>query len=574
MIKSTTKELFFSVDSLKLSWERYVRIGQAEVKDHVGIDSFQWELEENIKKLHKKIVENKYQPSEAFKFKVPKSNGMQRILSLLQVEDAVIYQTFANNIATDAYKELLKTESNSYGFPVNDQVALGLGIFNEEIPDFYFFKKYPDQYFQFSEILKANNKKYYLKTDFTAFYDLISHELLIQYLNEKFISSEDILDLLKSCLKEWAGKKGKYYTNTGIPQTEVASPFFGNLILHELDLIMINKGIPYYRYLDDIWVFSDIKDELETIKLEIDTFAQERGMCINPAKTSIEEFYEIDLLEMEPSGLVKQIEIKTKFPEIDLFEIDPRGLDKKTDPEFELVDFESDIDIDYDNEYLSSKDQSDSIRDQFLENCVEQIFDNYNKIAELNEEDPIHKKNHISKIENACYLIKKGFEVLDHFDYEESPPLDDSIDFKIFFDLLSKYIWKCKPICNVLSFYQKNEDLKKGMLEILYKFKNYEWVIHHMAKGLKRNQKLENSEVENLLSITKQTDSWFSKSSLYPLMLINCANDSSIFRLVKDNLLEETNLQVLKNVIFNKNFGSNEFFTNEEIKKILMSKLK
>ena len=28
------------------------------------------------------------------------------------------------------------------------------------------------------------------------------------------------------------------------------------------------------------------------------------------------------------------------------------------------------------------------------------------------------------------------------------------------------------------------------------------------------------------------------------------------------------------NVIFNKNFGSNEFFTNEEIKKILRAKLK
>ena len=132
MIESISKEKFFSIESLKLSWERYIRIGQREIKDHVGINSFEWKLEENIKRLHEKIIENKYVPSEAFKFKVPKSNRMQRTLTLLQVEDAIVYQTIANKIATDSYDELKKTEFNSFGFPTNDQVALGLDILKEE----------------------------------------------------------------------------------------------------------------------------------------------------------------------------------------------------------------------------------------------------------------------------------------------------------------------------------------------------------------------------------------------------------------------------------------------------------
>ena len=80
--------------------------------------------------------------------------------------------------------------------------------------------------------IKGKRLKFKLETDFTAFYDLISHGFLVQYLNEKFISSDEILTLFKSCLKEWGGKKNEYNTFTGIPQTEVASPFFANLVLH------------------------------------------------------------------------------------------------------------------------------------------------------------------------------------------------------------------------------------------------------------------------------------------------------------------------------------------------------
>ena len=107
------------------------------------------------------------------------------------------------------------------------------------------------------------------------------------------------------------------------------------------------------------------------------------------------------------------------------------------------------------------------------------------------------------------------------------------------------------------------------MLKILHELENYEWVVYHVAKGLYKKQKLENAEIDDLLLLTGQTDSWFSKSFLYPLMLKNCESDSRQLQSVKNNLFEEENQQVLKNVIFNKYIGSNKFFTNSEIKEIL-----
>ena len=166
--------------------------------------------------------------------------------------------------------------------------------------------------------------------------------------------------------------------------------------------------------------------------------------------------------------------------------------------------------------------------------------------------------------------MKKLFKAMDEYhDPNVIIFLDDEIDFKMFLELLSKYIWKCKVICDVLSCYMWNDDLRKGMLEILHKFKNYEWVVYHVAKGLYKNQKLENAELDDLLLLTGQTDSWFSKSFLYPLILKNCESDSRQLSLVKNILFKEENQQVLKNVIFNKYIGSNKFFTNSEIKEIL-----
>ena len=461
MIESISKETFFSIESLKLSWERYIRVRQWEIKDHVGINSFNWKLEENLQRLNEKIVEDKYQPSEAFKFKVPKSNGLQRTLTLLQVEDALVYQTFANNIASDAFDELKKTELNSFGCPVSDDVKLGLDIFKEENPNYYFYKGYQAQYSKYKESIKGKKLKFKLETDLTAFYDSISHEFLVQYLNEKFISSDEILALFKSCLKEWGGKKNKYITFTGIPQTEVASPFFANLVLHELDLAMMNKENPYVRYMDDIWVFSDNEGELWDILLQIDNFATERGLCVNPKKTIVAEFSEdLDLIDMDPSGHIP-IEIENFDPE---------------------DDFDAIIEIDnvYSNESIEPKEKITV--QEFVANCTNQIGWCYFVISKLLKGTDELNKRHQNKIAKHCYQIKAAFEGIEHYGYK--PIIHESFDFNMFLEVLSKYFWKCEPICHVLSFFDENDDLKKGMLKILHEFKNYEWVVYHVAKSL------------------------------------------------------------------------------------------
>jgi hypothetical protein len=204
---------------------------------------------------------------------------------------------------------------------------------------------------------------------------------------------------------------------------------------------------------------------------------------------------------------------------------------------------------------------------EFVANCADQISGGYYEIDKLFNGTHDLNKRQQNKIVKHCHKIKLGFEAIKHYGYK--PNIEESFDYNMFLELLSKYFWKCEHICYVLSFFDKNDDLKKGMLEILYKLKNYEWVVYHMARSLYNYQKLEDNEINELLLLTKQTDSWISKSSLYPLILKNLENNASNFETVKQCLFREENQQLLKNVIFSDDIGSNKFFNNSEIREII-----
>jgi hypothetical protein len=325
---------------------------------------------------------------------------------------------------------------------------------------------------------------------------------------------------------------------------------------------MVEKGNPYCRYLDDIFVFSDDDDELWGIHQQIDNFAIERGMSLNPQKTLVEEFSSVDLLEMGPSGFEELVDpINEHFVEKAELEL---GIEYEEGVGFYIMDSEY-------GRYLDMDEKDEMVNGVFALNCSDEVIVSYHLIEHLHSEKDELSKNQLSEIERACYRLKIFFEAMEHYSGGNTIMImtEKSLDFKIFLELLSKYFWKCRCICVVLSCYMRNDDLKKGMLEILHKFKNYEWVVYHVAKGLYDRQKLESAEIDDLLLLTRQTDSWFSKSFLYPLMLKNCESDSRQLQSVKNNLFEEENQQVLKNVIFNKYIGSNRFFTNEEIKEII-----
>lgn len=126
----------------------------------------------------------------------------------------------------------------------------------------------------FKDIRKAirtdpDGMAYCLKLDVKKYYPSIDHTILKQKFR-KIFKDPDLLWLLDEIIDSTPG-------NTGIPIGNYVSQYAGNFYLSEFDhWIKEQKHIKhYFRYMDDICIFSDSKEELHRLREEIDEYFTE-----------------------------------------------------------------------------------------------------------------------------------------------------------------------------------------------------------------------------------------------------------------------------------------------------------
>ena len=316
---SDVRVKYFNPDNLKLAYLRVVCWNDKTVKDRVGIRAFGVNLEENCKVLSKKICDNKYNPSRGFKFYVPKPSYTLRTKTLLYIEDAILYQAIANKIAEKSYGILKQQEQFVFGSVLNPNVQIGEKLLNTKEPNFFFFKFWQSLFQKFKESviqsIEVDKVKYKFETDITGFFDCIPHYNLLEVLSSQFKVEDEILDILSNCLNIWSGTRDGITPGVGIPQGPVPSFLFANLLLHGLDEKIINKGLKYYRYMDDIKIYGYDETELKYSLIVIDKYLKSVGLSINSKKTSIEKIDE----EKEDATIkeLKKMSVFGSYDEID-----------------------------------------------------------------------------------------------------------------------------------------------------------------------------------------------------------------------------------------------------------------
>lgn len=105
-----------------------------------------------------------------------------------------------------------------------------------------------------------------MKLDVRKYYPSINHEILkLKY--RKLFKDKDLLWLIDEIIDSTDG-------DTGIPIGNYLSQWSGNLYLSDFDhWIKEKKGIKHYhRYMDDIVIFGDNKEELHKLLLEIEEY--------------------------------------------------------------------------------------------------------------------------------------------------------------------------------------------------------------------------------------------------------------------------------------------------------------
>ena len=260
-----------SEKNLELAWLRLHTGQNIQYKNYYRNLFVAYELtkKENIKKLSERLKGGSYQPSRVLRFYLPKLSGLQRPITLLYLDDLIVYQALVNIIAEKFNKEKERVEFKS---------AFSNILNRNRRTNIFFFKKWQEGYRRFIRKIKEyydDGNKWVGHFDLAAYYDTIDHKVLSEQISRNTYQS--FTNLLKKCLGEWSTHKNNKL-NHGIPQGPLSSSLIAEIYMLPIDEKLNKKDIKYVRYVDDIKIFGKSREEVLSGAILLERECKERGL--------------------------------------------------------------------------------------------------------------------------------------------------------------------------------------------------------------------------------------------------------------------------------------------------------
>ncbi len=245
-----------------------------------GVDGVTWGqyeegLETRLADLHARVHAGTYRALPSRRRYIPKADGKQRALAVAAIEDKIL-QAAVVAILTPIYEaEFL---GFSYGFrPRRSQHkaldALAYGI-------------------------KTRNIRWILDSDIQAFFDRLSREWLIRFVEHR-IGDRRIIRLIQKWLMAGVLEEDqRIETTEGTPQGSVASPLLANAYLHYVYDLWVRQwrkrhatgDMIVVRYCDDSIVGFQRRQDAERFLHDLRARLGEFALNLHPDKTRMIEF--------------------------------------------------------------------------------------------------------------------------------------------------------------------------------------------------------------------------------------------------------------------------------------------
>ena len=258
-----------------------------------GVDGLTWrdyelDLERNLGDLHARIHRGAYRALPSRRTYIPKPDGRQRPLAVAALEDKIVQRATAAVLNAIYEEDFL---GFSYGFRpergTHDALdALCVGIVSKKV-------------------------SYILDADIRSFFDEISQEWLIRFLEHR-IGDRRIIRLIQKWLKVGVLENGIVtVSEKGTGQGSVISPLLSNIYLHYvLDLWAerwrrreATGDMIIVRYADDFIVGFQHKADARRFLDEMRKRLQEFALSLHPDKTRLIEFGRFAAANREQRGL-------------------------------------------------------------------------------------------------------------------------------------------------------------------------------------------------------------------------------------------------------------------------------
>ena len=260
-----------------------------------GIDGVTWrdygeDLEDKLEDLHGRVHRGTYRVQPSRRRYIPKPDGRERPLGIAALEDKIVQRAVVEVLNAIYEEDFL---GFSYGFrPGRGQHdaldALAVGITHSKV-------------------------NWILDADIRSFFDTVSHEWLIRFLNHR-IGDQRVIRLISKWLTVGVMEGGVRQPGTaGTPQGAVISPLLANIYLYyAFDLWAqqwrgrhAHGAVILVRYADDIVAGfeheADARAFLEAMRQRMAGFA----LTLHPDKTRLIEFGRHAAAERERRGLGK-----------------------------------------------------------------------------------------------------------------------------------------------------------------------------------------------------------------------------------------------------------------------------
>lgn len=250
--------------------------------------NFSAHLEDNLVKLQKELIDRTYTLGKYREFYIYEPK--KRLIMAQPFKDRVvqwaIYQVlnpvFAQGYITDSYACIKERGTH---------------------------KAVKRLHYWLRQVGKKPEKYYFLKLDISKYFYRIDHDVLMGILKRK-IHDDDMIFLLDKIVNSSETnfglppgkspgevKRSDRVSEKGMPVGNLSSQMFANLYLNELDQYCKRTlGIHFYvRYMDDVIILHQDKDQLHEWKRIIDTFLKEKlqldlneKTCIRPITLGVE----------------------------------------------------------------------------------------------------------------------------------------------------------------------------------------------------------------------------------------------------------------------------------------------
>jgi hypothetical protein len=244
--------------------------------------------EEGLGRIRDQVLAGAYEPTHPTKLFFPKPSGIQRPITLLTVDDQLLYQALTNLIA-----DRLSTKvGKRYNKTVFGNLYAGK-------TSTFFFRDWRTSYRAFTNAMRvafAQGYKYTASFDLTACYDSIDHAVLCHFLKQLGFDQE-YCDLLCKLLKYWtetSGSRRPVYHGHGIPQGPQPSGLLAEVVLRYFDEAQKPKDLRYFRYVDDIRLFAKTEQALRLELVKLDVRSKEIGLFPQSSKIHIHRVKRIE----------------------------------------------------------------------------------------------------------------------------------------------------------------------------------------------------------------------------------------------------------------------------------------